>query len=52
VNELQAIKADQFYAEADVSKMDNLTNRMTLKVTSSIGLKWSQSTSEIRAVIY
>lgn len=52
VNELQTISAGEFYAEADVSKMDNTTNRMPLQVTTSIGLKWSQNTFEIRAVLY
>lgn len=52
VNELQAVSADKFYAEADASKMDNITNRMPLKVTGAIELKWSHNTSEVRAVIY
>lgn len=52
VNELQNITAKEFYAEADVSQMDNMTNRMPLKVTTSIELKWGQNTSEIRAVLY
>lgn len=52
VNELQAIKAANFHAEADVAQMDNMTNRMPLKVTSSVELKWTYNTSEIRAVLY
>lgn len=52
VNELQKMTAGDFYAEADVSQMDNITNRMPLQVTTSIGLKWGQNTTEIRAVLY
>ncbi len=52
VSELQKITAENFSVTADAREIDNITNRIPIKVLSNIKLDWKQSASEVRAIQY
>ncbi|MBU4485792.1 MAG: hypothetical protein KKD38_02585 [Candidatus Delongbacteria bacterium] len=52
VNELQNIGADDFIVTADASELDNTTNKISLKVSTTVNIEWNCATTEVRAIRY
>ncbi len=52
VSALQKISSDNFSVTADAGDLDNITNRIPVRVTTDIRLEWSHSAKEVRAIQY
>jgi YbbR domain-containing protein len=52
VDVLQNITSQNFSVTADARELDNITNRIPVKVTTDIKLEWSHSAREVRAIQY
>ncbi|MGD9707862.1 MAG: YbbR-like domain-containing protein [Candidatus Delongbacteria bacterium] len=52
VSELQNVTSDDFSVTADARELDNITNKIPVKVKTDLTLKWEYSAKEVRAVQY
>jgi len=52
VSELQKITAENFSVTADARELDNITNKIPIKVLTNINLEWKYSATEVRAIQY
>ena len=52
VTELQKVTSDNFSVTADATELDNITNKIPVKVTTDLTLEWEHSAKEVRAVQY